>query len=91
VNFRHEAGPVGYDTAHDAEVAGDVWRRVKRPVAGAEVGASEDAAPALAYDDGPNEARRVVGRDAEEDLRDELVGQLSHRPCFSLCSARGDG
>lgn len=76
---RLEAGHVGYGVAYDAEEAGDVGRRVELPVAAAEVGVGEHAAPALAYDGGAEEARGVVGWDAEEDLADELVRQLNHR------------
>jgi len=47
---------------------------VERAVAAKEGGVGEEAAPGLADGRAANEAPRVVRREAEEDLRDELVG-----------------
>jgi hypothetical protein len=46
---------------------------VERAVAAKEGGVGEVAAPELAAGRAANEARRVVGQEAEEDLRDEQL------------------
>jgi hypothetical protein len=44
-----------------------------------EAGVGEDAAPGLAGEGGAREARRVVGREAEENLFDKLVREHRRR------------
>lgn len=47
--------------------------------AAAECAVGEDAAPGLAGEGGAEEAGGVVGREADEDLADELVGEIPQR------------
>jgi len=44
-----------------------------------EAGSGDEAAPALAHEGGADEARRLVRREAEEDLLDEVVIQRPRR------------
>jgi hypothetical protein len=78
---------VGKASTHDAEEADDGGRPVERAVAVAEGGVGEDAAPALGGEGGAEEARRVVRREAEEDLNDDVVHQLRRHGCLQ----RGGG
>ena len=48
-------------------------------VAAEEGGVGEDAAPRLAGEGRAEEARRLVRREAEEDLRDDVVVQFRRR------------
>ena len=62
----HEAG-VAEESQH--------WGRVvELAEPAAEAGAGDEAAPWLADEGGAEEARRFAGREAEEDLLDELLG-----------------
>ena len=52
---------------------------VERAIAAEEGGVGEEAAPGLADGRAANEAPRVVRREAEEDLRDDVVRQIQQR------------
>ena len=52
---------------------------VERAVAAAEGGVAEEAPPGLADHGGAHEARRVVRREADQDLADELGHQIRRR------------
>jgi hypothetical protein len=59
---------------------------VEGVVPAAEGGVAEDAEPRLAGEGGAEEVLGLVGREAEEDLADELVHQLPPPPwCGSGC------
>jgi hypothetical protein len=62
------------DEASVAEHPQHRWGAVELAEAAAEAGAGDEAAPALADERGAEEARRFAGREAEEDLLDELLG-----------------
>lgn len=59
-----------------AEEAEQGRRAVERAVAAEEGGAGEELAPGLADEGGAHEARRVVRREAEEDLGGGVVDQI---------------
>lgn len=79
--------------AVEHEPAGKVaggGRPLERAVAAAECGVSEDAAPALADDGGAEEARRVVRREVEESLANQVIWQRRHG-CFQCSALIGGG
>jgi len=73
-----EAGGDGaLEVAEEAEQGGRPAMEAKEP--GAEGGGGDDAAPWLGGGGGAREARGVVGRDADEDLLDDLVRKRLRR------------
>jgi len=72
-----EAGKLGVPRAVEEAEHGGRW--VQRAVAAVEGGVGDDAAPGLADRGGPDEPRRVVRRQAEEDARDEIVRERLRR------------
>ena len=72
-----EAGKLGVPRAVEEAEHGGRW--VQRAVAAVEGGVGDDAAPGLVDRGGPDEPRRVVRRQAEEDARDEIVRERLRR------------
>lgn len=68
----HAAGVPFPDVAEEAEHRG---RGVERAESAAEARGGDEAAPGLADEGGANEARGLRGREAEDDLLDDLVRQ----------------
>ena len=64
---------------------------MERAIAAKEGGVGEEAAPGLADGRAANEAPRIVRREAEEDLRDEVVGQIQQRAAAQAFRRRSHG
>lgn len=82
------AGAVGIDLAVDEERQ-QRGRAVELAVPASEAGAGDEAARALADERGAEEERRMLWREAEEDLLDVLLHQGRRRHGWIAAGARG--
>lgn len=64
---------------HNLEESKEGGPPVERAVAAAEFRIGEDAAPALAGKRGPEVARGILRREAQEDVAEDVVRQLLRR------------